>query len=199
MMASDVEMVNHKCGFPLKTPEIHVTISGEEWELCHWLSTRDRFCNEKEPNQYNNGRGNTKADPRRVERVGHASEMAVAKLFGWEIDIGYHENGDRYDFEKHGVTIDVKGALYDAGDVKIRCRNYKRGYYIAPKCDIYIATYRVNDDLRDKSITVAIMGYQTGDFVRSLPEVYSDERAKHLNHELTRYHLRPISELLDVL
>lgn len=173
-------------------PVVSVTISGDEWLVCHEYSFR-RGCNKK-TGTYGVGIENSKFgnnDPRIVERLGLLGEMALAKL--WNLPVDFTERDyDQYDFMCHGKKIDIKvsNGYYSGNFIQVINQN---GYHIPLRHDIYIGGHVAKEDKTKQFATIVLAGWQTHEFVEGLPTVKSTAKgASHYNKRLEYADLNPL-------
>lgn len=173
-----------------------ISLNKEEYSKAQLASKK--YWSSNKPGHYGSGLKNTSDDPHRIERIGILGEIAVAKLLNLDYtkNTKYIDFGEPYDFKtKSGSLIDVKTSLKNRSPLYILSRG--RNPQPASPADIFIAAGLVCEHIVDETAVIEIHGYQTREFILTLPIKLSPIRgATHYNFELEFSQLLPIDDLL---
>jgi len=176
----------------------YMVIKGKEYDLCA-EHAQNMWAGEKTSNissaQYNRGCCNSAEDPTKAERIGTLGEMAVGKLFGWEINLNYQKFGDNYDFLVNDWKIDVKTATRNYGATLVK-RESHTGHIYPLTNDIYICCYMSRE--RKQQAIIAICGFETKENMENYTTTPA-RRGKHKNIELPFSKIQDITKIKDVL
>jgi hypothetical protein len=169
----------------------HILIRKDEYKICVDCAC-NMWANEKDGSKLNRGLLNSKKDPHRTERIGRLCEMGFGKLFDMSIDTEYKKFGDTMDFLYKEKKINVKGAArypdWEAGLVLARDNKGRKSEL---KQDIYVFGYMKNENKEQEQANMVLVGYQTKEFILSLPPVPA-RREDHHNYEI------PYQDLLSI-
>jgi len=183
-----------RCAYGEVSGELYSVIAEEAFK--QWSQTKT--------GDYGVGVGNTLDDKAKIERVGKLGEIVFAKFTGLPVDFTYREGGDRgYDFEVNNITFDMKTALrnYGAGLVKAISEN---GIKLELRADNYIFGFRVEENREDGFIKVAIVGWQTKEWILEKAKIHDAKARKKdgspcdwQNYEVPYHKVLPIRDLIE--
>lgn len=174
-------------------PVVNIRIEPDEYNLCE-KSAENMWCNNKK-GSWGRGYKNTNVDKRKVERTGRLGEMAVGKLLGTGINLSYEHLGDKEDTTFHGKSIDVKTAMSLYGCLLVRCE--MNGRPIKLSSDLYVFCYISNDNRKDKTAVISVLGYLPVKEVMLKPKVPKFNQ-NWVNHRIGYNEVYPIKKIFDV-
>lgn len=121
-----------------------VIVSGTLYRKCE-DNSHEMWANQKK-GEYGKGCVNSKADPRKVERVGRLGECAYGLVFDKEPDWSYRQGGDDYDFLLGPFHVDVKTSTSPTATKTYLKYSAKSGRPLPIKCDIYVGAQLLEED-----------------------------------------------------
>lgn len=169
-----------------------VKLSEKQYDFCVANSSNMECSNN--PGIFGRGLINTIKDPYKVERRGYLGEVAFGVLTNTSTFIGRKKGGDIDDFYINNFKTDIKATTYQGCMLIKSVNENKTPVYL--KSDIYVSAYLIEKP-ECRQASVLFVGYATGDYVRSMPDVPA-KKGKHLNKEIPWNKLLPMKNLLEL-
>lgn len=117
--------------------------------------------------------------------LGYWVKLHFQKYLGGDVDLEYKKYGDGgVDVVIDGFSFDIKTSRRKSYVMYVMSVT-ENGYKIPPTADFYVAQFLKDENRKEMTATIVIVGYQTGKYIATLRDVKSPVRnSTHLNKEV---------------